>query len=173
MNEELLDWIKSIAVAIVLALIIKNFLFYSTLVRGESMEPTLKNEDRLFSNKIPLYFSGLDYGDVISFKAPNGESKHYVKRVIGLEGDTIEIRDGRVYRNGQELNEDYIAEDSYTDIYNDSSWTVEKDRVFVLGDNRLPYASDDSRSFGTIDIKTVDGITNFRYYPFNKGFGRL
>ncbi len=172
-GKEMLEWIKSIVIAVLIAFLIKRFLFYSVLVDGASMEPSLHNGDRLFTNKIPLYYNGLQHGDVISFKAPDAIDKNYIKRVIGLAGDTIEIKDGKVYRNGQELVERYIAPDSYTDIYMESEWTVGEGEIFVLGDNRLPGASNDSRFFGPIKENTIGGISDFRYYPFDKNFGRL
>ncbi len=168
-----MDWIKSIAFAIIIALFIKTFLFNSTYVLGNSMYPTLEEEDRLFAVRFSLFFKGPERGDIVVIKAPDNPKKDYIKRVIGLEGDLVEILEGRVYLNEKLLEEDYIEEDSYTHIYNKDTWVVPEGEVFLLGDNRDKDASKDSRSFGTIDVKDVKGITGFRYYPMNDRFGSL
>ncbi len=172
MSREILEWVKSIVVAVIIAVLVKKFIFYSVLVSGDSMEPTLHTEDRLFTSKISIYNKAFKYGDIVSFRAPNG-NRNYIKRIIGLPGDIVEIKDGEVFLNNEKLDEDYIEDFSYTEIYNDDFWKVGEDQVFVLGDNRLPKASDDSRSFGPIDMDSIDGISNFRYYPIDKNFGRL
>ena len=172
-KKEVIEWVKSILLAIVIAVLIKSFVFNTTYVLGNSMYPTLHERDRLFANKIPLYFSGPDRGEIIVLKAPDTNNKDYIKRVIGIEGDTVAIIDGKVYLNGNVLQEDYIDEGAYTHIYGDNYWEVPKDHVFVLGDNREEGASKDSRFFGPIPVDTVKGITSFRYYPFNENFGKI
>lgn len=172
-SSEALEWIKSIVIAIVVALFIKTFIFNSTYVLGNSMYPTLQEKDRLFAVKIPLYFNGPDRGDVVVLEAPDSENKDYIKRVIGLEGDKIEILEGRVYLNGELLEEDYIEEGSYTHVYDKNTWIVPKGEVFVLGDNRREGASKDSRYFGCVPLDSLKGITGFRYFPFDNRFGKI
>lgn len=172
-KNEVFEWIKSIMIAIIIAFLIKSFIFNTTYVLGNSMYPTLHERDRLFALKIPLYFGGPERGDVIILQAPDSPDKDYIKRVIGVEGDTIEIIDGRVYLNGEVLQEEYIEEDAYTHIYNDNTWLVGEGQVFVLGDNRAEGASKDGRYFGCIEIDTIKGITDFRYYPFDGRFGNI
>ncbi len=176
-KSEIYEWVSSILWAVIIALIIKTFIFNTTLVKGESMYPTLEENDRLFAQKVSLYFKAPKRGDIVVIEAPDlseGEpKKDYIKRVIGVEGDRIKIEEGRVYLNDQLLVEDYIAEDSYTDAYDISEWEVEEGTVFVLGDNRLRNASKDSRYFGLVDLDLVKGIANFRFYPFKGKFGRL
>lgn len=109
-KKEAVEWIKSILLAIIIAILIKSFIFNTTYVLGNSMYPTLHEKDRLFANKVPLYFSGPDRGEIIVLKAPDTTNKDYIKRVIGIEGDTIAIIDGNVYLNGKMLEEDYIDE---------------------------------------------------------------
>ena len=99
-RTETIEWIKSILTAIVIAVLIKTFIFNTTYVLGNSMFPTLHERDRLFANKISLYFVGPSRGDVIVLKAPDVPDKDYIKRVIGIEGDIVEIKDGQVYLNG-------------------------------------------------------------------------
>lgn len=166
-RSELWDWIKSIAVAIVIALIIKTFLFNSTKVIGSSMYPTLDENDRLFTNKIVYIVSEAEVGDVVILEAPDDENKDYIKRVIAVEGDTVDIIDGVVHVNGEKIEEDYIAENAYTDAYDQNHWEVPAGQIFVLGDNREFRASKDSRSLGTIDEELVKGKASFRYFPFD------
>lgn len=173
-KKEVLEWIKSIGLAIVIAFFIKTFIFNTTYVLGNSMYPTLHERDRLFANKLSLYFGGPSRGDVVVLEAPDVPKKDYIKRVIGIEGDIVEIIDGKVYLNGSLLKEDYIDEDAYTHIYGDKNrWEVPEDHVFVLGDNREEGASKDSRYFGCVHIKTIKGITGFRYFPLDKRFGKI
>ncbi len=172
-KNEVLEWIKSIGIAVIVAVIIKTFIFNSTYVLGNSMYPTLLEKDRLFAVKVPLYFSGPDRGDVIVMEAPDNENKDYIKRVIGLGGDKVQIIDGKVYLNDELLVEDYIEEDSYTQVYYIDNWIVPEGQVFVLGDNRDEGASKDSRYFGCVSLDLVKGITGFRYFPINKRFGKI
>ena len=172
-KNEAMEWVKSIVFAIAIALIIKTFVFNTTYVLGNSMYPTLHEKDRLFALKIPLYFKGPDRGDVIVLEAPDSPSKDYIKRVIGIEGDKVEIIDGKVYVNNEIIQEDYLVGEPYTHTYIESTWIVEEDKVFVLGDNRAEGASKDSRYFGTIDMNTIKGVTEFRYYPIDARFGKI
>lgn len=172
-SKEIIEWIKSILFAVVIAFFIKSFIFNTTFVQGMSMYPTLMERDRLFSNKIPLYFRGPNRGDVVILKSPMGDGKDYIKRVVAIEGDRLEIRDGLVYLNGEVLEEPYIEEGIYTHTGNTNTWYIGEGQVFVLGDNRNVDASIDSRYFGPIDIKTLKGITSFRYFPFKDRFGKI
>lgn len=173
-ESELMGWIKSIALAIVVALFIKTFLFSSTYVKGDSMKPTLHEKDRLFSVKVTLLVNDPERGDIVVLEAPDDPKKDYIKRVIGVGGDLVEIVEGRVIVNQNVLEEDYIGGNVYTDVYNQDTWEVPEGEVFVLGDNRARNASKDSRSFGTIDVDDIKGITSFRYFPFSDGrFGSI
>ncbi|WP_077367997.1 signal peptidase I [Anaerosalibacter sp. Marseille-P3206] len=172
-KNEVVEWIKSIALAVVVAILIKTFIFNTTYVLGSSMYPTLFEKDRLFTNKVTLYFSEPNVGDIVVLKAPDNPNKDYIKRVIGLPGDTVEIIDGKVYLNGEVLDEYYLEEGAYTHTYDESKWVVPEDYVFVLGDNRGEGASKDSRYFGCIPISSIKGKANFRYFPFDSRFGVL
>lgn len=170
---EKMEWIKSILLAIVVAMLIKTFIFNTTYVLGNSMYPTLYEKDRLFANKISLYFEGPKRGEIIVLEAPDVDNKDYIKRVIGIEGDTIAVIDGEVYLNGELLEEDYIGKEVYTTIYGDNYWEIPEGHVFVLGDNRDEGASKDSRFFGPVSEDLIKGITNFRYFPLDENFGKL
>ena len=172
-NTEAFEWIKSIALAIAIAFLIKTFVFNTTYVLGNSMYPTLLEKDRLFALKIPLYFGGPEIGDIVVLEAPDNPKKDYIKRVIATSGDKVEIIDGKVYINDEILEEDYIVGDSYTYAYDNSIWIVPEGELFVLGDNRAEGASKDSRYFGTITKKSVKGVTGFRYFPIDDRFGNI
>ncbi len=172
-KNETIEWIKSIITAVVIAILIKTFIFNTTYVLGNSMFPTLHEKDRLFANKVSLYFSGPARGDIVVLEAPDEVKKDYIKRVIGIEGDIVEIKDGQVYLNGEVLEEAYLDDDAYTHIYDESYWEIPKDSLFVLGDNRNPGASKDSRVFGYVSASTIKGVTGFRYFPINDRFGKV
>ena len=172
-KNETMEWIKSIALAIVVAILIKSFIFNTTYVLGSSMYPTLHEKDRLFTNKVVLYFTEPNVGDIIILKAPDNPDKDYIKRVVGLPGDKVEIIDGKVYLNGKVLDEYYLEEGSYTLTYDETQWLVPEGYVFVLGDNRAEGASKDSRYFGCIPIDSIKGKANFRYFPFDNRLGVL
>ena len=168
LRKEVIEWVKCIVISVAIALFIKTFIFNSTKVIGSSMLPTLHENDRLFSNKVVYLIGEPKKGDVVVIKAPDDPSKDYIKRVIAVEGDKVEIKDGKVYVNGKEIEENYIAEGAFTEIYQEDSWEVPKDNVFVLGDNRDPGASKDSRVFGVVKVDSVKGKASIIYYPFNR-----
>lgn len=172
-KSEAMEWVKSILAAIAIALIIKSFVFNTTYVLGNSMYPTLHEKDRLFAIKVPLYFHGPERGDVIVLEAPDSPGKDYIKRVVGISGDKIQILEGKVYVNEELIDEDYLEGDEYTHTYQENIWIVPEGDVFVLGDNRAEGASKDSRYFGTISLDKVKGVTEFRYYPIDDRFGRI
>ncbi len=172
-QNEIIEWIKSIVLAVILAIIIKTFIFNTTYVLGNSMYPTLYERDRLFTNKISMYFSKVKRGDIIVLKAPDAPDRDYIKRVIGVGGDVVEINDGKVFLNGKVLKENYLEDGVYTHIYDQNYWEIPKGYVFVLGDNRHEGASKDSRFFGCVPEESIKGIANFRYFPFNNRFGKL
>lgn len=166
--QEIGSWIMVLVSAVILAFFIKTFIFNTVQIDGPSMNPTLEHGDRLITLKIQYFFKNPARGDVIVFQSPIEPGKEYIKRVIGIEGDEVRIEDGYVYVNGKKLEEHYIEDGIYTFIQEESSWKVGKDKIFVLGDNRQVNKSIDSRYFGEIPIKSVDGRGIFRYYPFNK-----
>lgn len=173
MGSEAIEWIKSIGLAVIIAMFIKTFIFNTTYVLGNSMYPTLHEKDRLFANIVPLYFGGPSRGDVVLLDAPDAPKKKYIKRVVAIEGDEISIIDGKVYLNGEELKEDYIEENSYTHTYEVNTWKIKDGDVFVLGDNREEGASKDSRYFGPVSKKTLKGIAKYRFFPFDGRTGNI
>ncbi len=160
-------WIKVILTAIILAILIRTFIFSATLVIGESMNPTLVEKDRLISLKLPLFFKNPNRYDIVVIDAPDDKGKEYVKRVVGLPNDHVKITDGKVYINDKLIDEKYTSS-TYTETDFQNEWKLDKDEFFVMGDNRLPGKSLDSRYFGPIKKKSIDGIIKFRYWPINR-----
>ncbi|GEN83888.1 signal peptidase I [Sporosarcina luteola] len=164
-TNEIMSWIKSIAVACVLVFVIRHFLFSPVIVSGQSMEPTFESENRVVISKIHK----LDHFDLIVFHAP-GSKEDYIKRVIGLPGDTVVMKDDKLFINGKEYKEEYL-EANKDQIFKDEKLTqdfevtVPEGQLFVLGDNRRN--STDSRIIGCIDQESVVGKVGFRFYPFN------
>mgnify|MGYP000848863857 FL=1 len=167
MQNEYKDLIKSLLIVLILILYIKTFIFSTTYIMGNSMYPTLNEGDILFINKIGTKLCSANKGDIVVIDAPDAK-KNYIKRVIATAGDTVMIKDGKVYLNGEILEEDYIEEGIFTETYNEHKWEVPNGYVFVLGDNRRPMASNDSRFFGLVPVEAVRGTATFRYYPFNR-----
>jgi len=128
-------------------------------VDGSSMEPTLHSGEFVIVNKLSYKLGIPEIGDVIIFHYPKDPEQEYVKRVIGLPGDQVVITDGKVYVNGQLLEEDYIAA---SPAY-EASWDVPEDAIFVLGDNRNNSA--DSHSWGSVPLNYVVGKAVFIYWP--------
>lgn len=167
--SEVMSWIMAIVFAIILAFFIKTFIFNTTVVQGNSMNPTLESGDRLISLKFTLFFDDPDKGDVVIFDSPINPKDDYIKRIIAVGGDEVRILDGLVYVNGKKLDEYYIDEGISTQL--DSSlnyWQISDGMVFVMGDNRNYKASTDSRVFGEIPLDIIKGEAVFRYYPLNK-----
>ncbi|MCM3713173.1 signal peptidase I [Halalkalibacter oceani] len=167
-KKESWEWLKAVIVALVLAFLIRQFLFAPVIVDGESMLPTLEDSDRLIVNKIGYVFGEPERFDIIVFHAPAG--KDYIKRVIGLPGDRVEYRDDTLYINGEPFEEPYL--DELRPLYQDGltgdfelDGVVPEDELFVLGDNR--WHSRDSRDIGTVHIDEVIGKANVVFWPIS------
>lgn len=156
------EWIESIAIAIVLTVIIKAFLFETVLVDGSSMLPTLKDRDRLTVNKLGYRFDGPRHGDIVVFEYPADSSLIFIKRVIATAGDSIEVRDHKVFLNGVELDEDYINERPVMDY---PEVSVPQNTVFVLGDNRNDSRDSRFADVGFVPLRNIRGEAVFRIWP--------
>ncbi|SHJ84796.1 signal peptidase I [Paramaledivibacter caminithermalis] len=168
MVKEIFEWIKTIIISIVIALVITTFI-RPTLVKGQSMYPTLEPNNYLIINKIPYIIHEPERGDIIVFKSSlktlDGKEKDLIKRVIAIEGDRIAVKDGKLYINGEEIKEDYINGDFTT---GDIELQVPEDQVFVMGDNRGNSLDSRDPRVGTVDIHTIRGKVLVRLFPFNK-----
>ncbi len=170
MSDNLKEWIKDIAVAIVVAVIILQ-LVQPTVVREHSMENTLAENDYLFVSKIAYKGEKTPQrGDIIVFRSDlerdNGAKKLLIKRIIGLPGDTILVEDGQVYRNGELLYEPYIK-DGWTNMPIEEQ-TVPEGCFFVMGDNRLNSADSRDSRIGFVSSDTIMGKAVFRLFPISR-----
>jgi signal peptidase I len=162
LKKEIIDWVKCIVIAVGFSLLLVNFVIQPTEVFSVSMEPTMYEHDRVILEKISQKADWLSRGEIIAFDSPT-DDRVLIKRIIGLEGDRVEIKNDKVYVNGIELHESYIK-DGKTN--GDINVVVPEGKLFVMGDNRLN--SYDSRNFGSIDLDSVKGRALVRFYPFNE-----
>ncbi|WP_414044654.1 signal peptidase I [Macrococcus equi] len=177
MKKEIVEWLIAIVVALALIFVINQFLFVTYTVKGDSMDPTLKDGEKVIVNKIGYVTGKIDNGDVIVFHAD--KQYDYVKRVIGTPGDNVKYVDDQLYVNGKQVDEPYLEENKVakTNILLTENFSVKdlahakgKDKIpegylLVLGDNR--EVSKDSRYFGLIKDDKVVGEVALRYWPFN------
>lgn len=205
--KEVVEWILCIIIAVVLALLVRHFVFTPTVVRQVSMKPTLEQGDRLILDRWSITTNKeIQRGEIITFEAPtitqvsvadfdsnnpvaiySNEPTNifsrfmyyvlefyktsYIKRVIGVAGDHILIEDGNVYLNGEKLEEEYLADDVYTErtgVFYDI--TVPEGYVFAMGDNRTQ--SVDCRAFGCIPVEKIESKVLIRFWPLGK-FGKV
>ena len=158
------DVLETLVPALLIVLVVNVFLAQATRVEGQSMEPNLHNNQRLVIEKISYHFHPPQRGDVVVLKRPNRQDDPpLIKRVVALAGETIEIRDGRVYINGEVLDESYLDQMTFGDVDPDP---VAPEHVYVLGDNR--GASNDSRSFGQVALSDIIGRAWLRYWPLDE-----
>ena len=165
LGEEIKDWIVSIAIAVVLAFFIRYFIVELYLVDGPSMRPTLQSAERLVVNKFIYRFRPPERGEILVFRYPRDPSRDFIKRVIAVPGDTIEIRDGRVYVNAALLNEPYILSKTRG---NYPLATVPDEHIFVMGDNR--NNSEDSRfaDVGFVPFDLIKGKAMLVFWPVSQ-----
>jgi len=152
--------VETIVPAVLIALLINLFLAQATRVYGQSMEPNLHSDQRLVVEKLSYNFHIPQRGDIVVLKVPDAGSGLLIKRIIGLPGEKVEIKDGRVHINDRPLEEPYLSHQSQRDM---TAIVVPPEHVFVLGDNR--GFSNDSRSFGTVPLDHVVGRAWFSYWP--------
>jgi signal peptidase I len=168
------EWFVLIGAALVIALLIKAFLFQAFYIPSESMTPTLEKNDRVLVNKLSYKLHAVHRGDIVVFTAPprtDPSVKDLVKRVIGLPGETVTEQDGQIYINDKKLNEPYLPQGTVSDCaaftpHCFPSGPVPKDEYWVMGDNRP--ASKDSRYFGFIHKNEIVGRAFIRIWPLNR-----
>jgi signal peptidase I len=175
-KNELWEWIKALVIAFAIAVLIRYLLFTPIVVDGDSMMPTLEDGDRMIVNKIGYKIGEPDRFDIVVFHAPEG--KDYIKRVIGLPGDTIEYKDDQLYINGEAYEEPYldeykseITEGTLTQDFTlqdvePNMETIPEGYVFVMGDNRR--YSKDSRHIGVVNEEEIIGNTSIVFWPLSE-----
>ena len=164
----LLDAVQTLLVAAAVFLVIYIFLFRPFQVNGESMYPNFQDREYVLTNLIALRFGNPKLGEVVVFKAPPEPEKDYIKRVIGVAGDTVMVKDGNVYLNGNLLDESSFLNPSVKTyggafLKDGDSVTVPPGEYFVMGDNRM-YSSD-SREWGFVPQNNLIGDSFFVYWP--------
>jgi signal peptidase I len=163
------EWVKEIIIAVIIASILLAFV-KPIIIRQSSMEPTFYNGDYVFISKQAYnLFGDPQYGDVVVFhtglQSDDGEDKNLIKRIIGLPGDTMEVIDGYVYRNGEKLDETYINEQGVSG--NMEEITVPEGELFCMGDNRRVSLDSRDAAVGCVDQEEVLGKVFVRIYPFS------
>ena len=169
LRRELRTWTRDLAVSLGLALVIIIFLYQPVKVEGTSMAPLLSDQERIFINKFVYRFEPIDRGDVVVFWYPLDHSKSFIKRVVGLPGENIELRAGHLYVDGKELAEPYVPA-SYLDGSSYGPMKIPAGNYFVMGDHR--DSSNDSRVFGPVSRPYIYGKAVFAYWPVDH-FGSL
>lgn len=163
-KKELIDIIKTIIIAIIVAFVITHFIIVNAVVPTGSMKNTIMPNDRLIAFRLSYLFSDPERYDIVVFKAPDDESTLYVKRIIGLPGEKVNIIDGKVFIDDQEvpLSDDYIMEDMLGSF---GPYTVPENSYFMLGDNRND--SQDSRYWENTFLpkENILGKVLFKYFP--------
>lgn len=162
---EVRGWLKDILLAVVIAFLMVVFLYQPVKVEGTSMQPELLDQERIFVNKFVYHFEEIHRGDIVVFWYPKDPTKSFIKRVLGVPGDVVSIREGEVYINGRPVEERYVPQ-GYQDVDSYPPVRVREGHYYVLGDHR--NASNDSRSWGLVPRKYIYGKAVFRYWPVEK-----
>jgi signal peptidase I len=164
----ILEIVQALALAVVISVVLNLFVVQVTEVRQRSMELTLEQNDRVLVSKVDYRLGAPQRGDIIVFNPPTDSTIPYVKRVIAVGGETIDLRDGQVYVNGKliayaETRGQRTTPQAATVAY---PFTVPEGQVFVLGDNR--QSSSDSRTFGSVPVGNIIGKVILRFWPFDR-----
>jgi signal peptidase I len=166
---EVWDWIKSIIIALLVVVVVHQYGFHLSTVKGASMQPTLEEDEWLFINKTIRFIGSPGRGDVVVVKEPNSKEAnqpYLVKRIVAVAGDEVRIQQGKLYING------LFATEGYTDSPIEDGWfepvTIPPGSLFLMGDNRHRYASNDSRSFGTVPVDKIEGRAEMIVWPLLK-----
>ncbi len=173
-SREIMEWGVAFLLATVFAFLLHQFVFAPVLVDGESMMPTLHDQNKMIVNKMAYCFSDPDRFDIVVFHATS--EKDYIKRVIGVPGDTLEYKDDELYINNQQVDEPYLdqykseltggnltADFTLEDVTR--KLTIPEDKYFVMGDNRRK--SEDSRMIGLVDEDQIVGRANLVFWPLS------
>lgn len=172
--RSLLEYLLVVVTVVVIMYPVKLFVIEPYEIPSTSMVPTIQVGDRIFAEKLSFKFKGyVQPGEIVTFKDPLGDDKTLIKRVIAVEGDTIDFKDGKLYLNGKEQNEEYThglpsqaLPQTINSIELSYPYTVPSGYVWVMGDNRTNSA--DSRYFGPVPFSDITGHAVLRYWPFNR-----
>jgi len=162
---DLRSWIRDIVISLSIAAGVIIFLYQPVKVEGNSMMPELADQERIFINKLVYRFEPIKRGDVVVFWYPLDPAKSYIKRVVGLPGETVQMVDGDVYVNGLKLDEPYVPQE-YREFQSLGPIRIPNGEFFVLGDHRT--SSNDSRVWGTVEKRFIYGKAVFAYWPMTQ-----
>jgi signal peptidase I len=157
------EFTETLAMTFIVFLFLVTFVVQGYKVYGSCMEPNLRTGERLLGNKFVYRFEHPSRGDIVIFKYPADPRKTFIKRIVGLPGDTVQIDSGKVFINGEQLREGYVKNLAHGDF---SPETIPSGYVFVLGDNR--DESNDSRYWGDLPLDNIQAKAWFRYWPFSR-----
>ncbi len=166
------ELIKITVISLVIIMPIRYFLIQPFYVKGASMEPNFYDHEYLIIDEITYRFNEPKRGDIIVFRYPRNPQEYFIKRIIGLPGEKVQIKDGQViiyndeHPEGMILKEDYLAPGTKTYSLNSDIITLSENEYYVLGDNR--NSSKDSRSFGPVNKSFIVGRVLFRGWPFDR-----
>lgn len=161
-----LDFAKTTTVVVLLALAIRLFIVQPFIVEGQSMQPTFENSDYLITEKVSYTLRAPQRGEIVIFHPPDNSSVNYIKRIVGLPGDRVEIKDGSIYINSQKIDEPYLTSNEQTKtVAKDLDIKLKEDEYFVLGDNR--NHSRDSREIGPVPKQNIVSKIWVRLLPLN------
>jgi signal peptidase I len=164
--------VKMVVISLAIVLPIRYFLIQPFYVKGASMEPNFHDREYLIIDEISYRFNEPQRGDIIVFRYPRDPQEYFIKRIVALPGETVQVKDNGVYifdkehPKGFKLDESYLPNGVITVAYSEDKVAVDDKQYFVLGDNR--QASKDSRSFGVVDKSFVIGRVFFRGWPLTK-----
>ena len=170
--EYIFELIKVVLISLIIIIPIRYFLIQPFYVKGASMEPNFFDHEYLIIDEISYRFNEPTRGDIIVFRYPKNPQEYFIKRVVGLPGEKVQIRDGRVYifnqdgESGYLLNEDYLTSETKTYSLSEDVIALGEDQYYVLGDNRT--SSKDSRSFGAVDRSFLVGRVMLRGWPIER-----
>jgi len=163
-KNDWLEWIKAILIAVLIAFFLKAFIFTTSIVEGESMEPTLEDGERVIFNKLVYILGEPERGDIIFINRP---TKNYVKRIIGLPGETIEIRHSELFVDGEKVEQPFLNQEEKYLTGNIEPITIPEDSYYVMGDNRA-ISKDSRNGLGLVEEDDIIGRSEFVIYPFNE-----
>ncbi len=164
-KDFVVELVKIVLVSSAIILPVRHFLIQPFYVKGASMEPNFEDHEYLIIDEITYRFRAPERGEIVVFKGPTGAQQFFIKRIIGLPGETVAVKEGAVYINNKKLDETmYLARDLPTQ--GDVSVKLNNNEYFVMGDNR--NASYDSRLFGPIENTAITGRTVFRGWPYDR-----
>ena len=163
LKREIMEWILILEIAVVIAVVVNMFLIVNAVIPSASMEPTIMTGDRIFGNRLAYKSSSPERGDIVIFRYPDDESQLFIKRVIGLPGETLEVRDGRVYIDNSDLplDEPYVKVDAVGDY---GPVTIPEGGYFMMGDNRNKSADSRFWVHPFVMEEKILGQAVFRYY---------